>query len=71
MAEEDKTHTCIATELCDYTIDQWLQQDEVKHLHEKDWSKKAARLVEGLLRGLDYMHTLAPRKILHRDLKVG
>ena len=70
MVETDTVGYCyIAMELCDFTVEEWLQQKHVKE--EKDWSKKAAHLVEGLLSGLKYMHTLEPDNILHGDLKVG
>ena len=72
MVDKDKDkYSYIATELCDFTVEQWLEQTEVKELPEKDRSKKVTHLVKGLLRGLDYMHTSKPCKILHRDIKVG
>ena len=40
-------------------------------LEPKDWIKRATSLVKGFLAGLEYMHTLEPCKILHRDIKVG
>ena len=48
-----------------------VKRKDVTALEPKDWIKEAAPLVKGLLTGLDYMHTLEPRKILHRDIKVG
>ena len=71
MVEPD-THSLysyIAMELCDFTVKEWLKQTHVQE--EKDWSKKAVHLVEGLLSGLKYMHTSGPYSILHVDLKVG
>ena len=73
MVEEDRLdrYSYIATELCDFTIEQWIEQPEVKAMAEKDWSKQASALLEGFLCGLDHMHTHKPHSIVHRDLKVG
>ena len=65
--ESDETFTYIATELCDFNVKQWLDEEEVKQLNAKDWSKQAAGFVKDILSGLHHLHTLS---IVHRDIKV-
>ena len=63
-----RLYSYIATELCDFTIGQWIEQPQVTDLNERDWSKKASTLLKGFLCGLDHMHM---HNFVHSNLKVG
>ena len=65
---EDDGHgfTYIATELCEYTLNEWL--DNERKAKGKTWSKHTPSLVKDVLSGLSF---LKRKDILHRDLKVG
>ena len=64
----DTDFSYIALELCDYSLETWLKQKEVKDLTEEDWRMKSVHLIGDLLHGLEHMHA---NDMLHRDLKVG
>ncbi|KAI0217483.1 Serine/threonine-protein kinase/endoribonuclease ire-1, partial [Lamellibrachia satsuma] len=62
----DTDFSYIALELCDYSLETWLKQKEVKDLTEEDWRMKSVHLIGDLLHGLEHIHA---KKMLHRDLK--
>lgn len=64
----DMSYSYIALELCDYSLETWLGQKEVKDLTDEDWRMQSVHLIGDLLRGLEHIHA---KRMLHRDLKVG
>ena len=61
MVDEDEEFIFIALNLYDFTLDDWIKKKGVT-------SEQACDLVEGLLKGLEYLHGM---EMLHRDLKVS
>ena len=68
MVNTDKDFIYIGLDLYDFTLEAWINQKDVKTLPMEDWSEQAVGLVDGFLKGLEYLHS---KDILHRDLKVS
>ncbi|KAI0211217.1 hypothetical protein LSAT2_003973 [Lamellibrachia satsuma] len=58
----------IVTELCEFTLNVWLQEDQVTRLSDEEWNREVPGLLKDLLSGLNHLHSHDPL-ILHRDIK--
>ncbi|KAI0211220.1 Serine/threonine-protein kinase/endoribonuclease IRE2 [Lamellibrachia satsuma] len=58
----------IVTELCEFSLNEWLEDDQVKRKSDEEWDREVPGLMTDLLSGLNHLHTHDPM-FLHRDIK--
>ena len=59
----------IITELCEFSLNLWLQSTQVTNMSDEEWDRQVPVLMTDMLSGLNHLHTNNP-VILHRDIKV-